>query len=92
MAVETLLMRGRVFSAIIAANDQMAYDARLTLHPHGLRVPEDVSIIRLDDLGYSAYMILPLTLVARRTLEIGEAAVQALYSSPIRYCEVFDRP
>ena len=44
MAVEMLLMRGRIFSAIFAANDQMAYGARLTLHRHGLRVPDDVSL------------------------------------------------
>ncbi|MEP6985495.1 MAG: LacI family DNA-binding transcriptional regulator [Chloroflexota bacterium] len=80
MAVEMLLMRGRVFSAIFAANDQMAYGARLTLHRHGLRVPEDVSIVGFDDLGYSAYMIPPLTSVARQSLEIGEIAAQALIS------------
>lgn len=78
MAVEMLLMRGRVFSAIFAANDQMAYGARLTLHRHGLRVPEDVSIIGFDDLGFSAYMVPPLTSVARGSLEIGEIAAQAL--------------
>lgn len=78
MAIEMLLMRGKVFSAIFAANDQMAYGARLTLHRHGLRVPEDVSIVGFDDLGFSAYMIPPLTSVARRTLEIGEIAAQSL--------------
>lgn len=80
MAVEMLLMRGRIFSAIFAANDQMAYGARLTLYRHGLRVPEDVSIVGFDDLGFSAYMVPPLTSVARRSLEIGEVAGQAILS------------
>lgn len=78
MAVEMLLMRGHIFSAIFAANDQMAYGARLALHRRGLRVPEDVSIIGFDDQAPSAYMIPPLTSMRRPPLEIGEAAGQAL--------------
>ncbi len=78
MAVEMLLMRGHIFSAIFAANDQMAYGARLALHRRGLRVPEDVSLVGFDDQAPSAYMIPPLTSVRRPPLEIGEAAGRAL--------------
>ena len=78
MAVEMLLMRGHIFSAIFAANDQMAYGARLALYRRGLRVPEDVSLVGFDDQAPSAYMIPPLTSVRRPPLEIGEAVGQAL--------------
>jgi len=78
MAVEMLLMRGRIFSAIFAANDQMAYGARLALYRRGLRVPEDVSIVGFDDQAPTAYMVPPLTSIRRTPLEIGEAAGQAL--------------
>lgn len=78
MAVEMLLMRGRIFSAIFASNDQMAYGARLALHRRGLRVPEDVSIVGFDDQAPSAYMIPPLTSIRRTPLEIGEVAGRAL--------------
>lgn len=78
MAVEMLLMRGRIFSAIFAANDQMAFGARLALHRRGLRVPEDVSIVGFDDQAPSAYMIPPLTSIRRTPLEIGEVAGRAL--------------
>lgn len=78
MAVEMLLMRGNVFSAIFAANDQMAYGARLALYRRGMRVPEDVSIVGFDDQGPSAYMIPPLSSIRRTPLEIGEAVGQAL--------------
>lgn len=78
MAVEMLLMRGHIFSAIFAANDQMAYGAMLALHRRGLRVPEDVSIVGFDDQTPSAYLIPPLTSIHRPPLEIGETAGRAL--------------
>lgn len=80
MAIEMLLMRGHIFSAIFAANDQMAYGARLALYRRGLRVPEDVSIVGFDDQSPSAYMVPPLTTIRRPPLEIGEVAGQALVS------------
>lgn len=78
MAIEMLLMRGRIFSAIFSANDQMAYGARLSLYRRGIRVPEDVSIVGFDDQAPTAYMIPPLTSIRRTPLEIGEAAGKAL--------------
>lgn len=78
MAVEMLLMRGHIFSAIFSANDQMAFGARLALHRRGLRVPEDVSLVGFDDQAPSAYMIPPLTSIRRPPLEIGETAGKAL--------------
>lgn len=78
MAIEMLLMRGRIFSALFAANDQMAYGARLALYRRGIRVPEDVSIVGFDDQAPTAYMIPPLTSIRRTPLEIGEAAGKAL--------------
>jgi LacI family transcriptional regulator len=78
MTVEMLLMRGHIFSAIFAGNDQMAYGARLALFRRGLRVPEDVSIVGFDDQAPSAYMTPPLTTIRRTPLEIGEAAGRAL--------------
>ena len=78
MAVEMLMMRGGTFSAIFAANDQMAYGARLALHRRGIRVPDDISIVGFDDQGPSAYMIPPLTSVHVPAQEIGAAAAQGL--------------
>ena len=78
MATEMLLMKGQIFSAVFAANDQMALGARLALYRRGLRVPEDVSIVGFDDQVPSSYMIPPLTTMQRSPLEIGEKACQAL--------------
>ncbi|MEM7348536.1 MAG: substrate-binding domain-containing protein, partial [Chloroflexota bacterium] len=80
MAVEMLLTRGRTFSAIFAANDQMAYGARLALFRHGLRVPDDVSMIGFDDQPGAAYMTPPLTTIRHPATEMGEIAAQAILS------------
>ncbi|MBK9050403.1 MAG: substrate-binding domain-containing protein [Chloroflexi bacterium] len=78
LAVEMLLSRGRPFSAIFAANDNMASGARLALFRRGIRVPEDVSLVGFDDQATSAYMIPPLTTVRQPAIELGHAAAQAI--------------
>ncbi|MDZ4720702.1 MAG: substrate-binding domain-containing protein [Roseiflexaceae bacterium] len=78
LAIEALISRATMFSAIFAANDQMAYGARLALYRHGLRVPDDVSLIGFDDQPASAYTTPPLTTVRQPTLELGQAAAQAV--------------
>lgn len=78
IAIEALLARGRPFSAIFTANDQMAFGARLALFRHGIRVPEDVSIAGFDDQEPAAYMIPPLTTVRQPATEIGVAAAKTI--------------
>lgn len=74
MAINILMERGRAFSAIFAANDQMAFGARLALYHKGIRVPDDVSIIGYDNQPASAYMTPPLTTIDQPAVELGEAA------------------
>jgi len=70
----THLLDARVpFTAVFAANDQMAAGARLALHRKGLRVPEDVSLVGFDDLPSSAFTSPPLTTVHQPTYRIGLA-------------------
>lgn len=78
LALEMLFARGVLFTAIFASNDQMAYGARLGLHRHHLRVPEDVSIVGFDDQPASTYAIPPLTTVRQPNIEMGAAAAQAV--------------
>ena len=60
------------FSAIFAANDQMAFGAALALHRRGRRVPDDVSLVGFDDLAGSLYAVPPLTTVHNPIQEIGQ--------------------
>lgn len=75
LAVESLLARGALFTAIFAANDQMAYGANVALYRRGIRVPHDVSLVGFDDLLSSSYFSPPLTSVRQPSQEMGwEAA------------------
>jgi LacI family transcriptional regulator len=78
LAVEMLLGRGRSFSAIFAANDQMAFGAGLALYRRGIRVPDEVSLIGFDDETSAAFMIPPLTTVRQPAVEMGQAAARAI--------------
>ncbi|MCA9974041.1 MAG: LacI family DNA-binding transcriptional regulator [Anaerolineales bacterium] len=78
LAVEMLLLRGRTFSAICAANDQMVSGARLALFRRGIRVPDDVSLVGFDDESAAAFMIPPLTTVHQPAAEMGQAAAAAI--------------
>lgn len=76
IAAEALLSSGHTFSAIFAANDQMASGVRLALFRKGIRVPEDISLIGFDNQPESAYMTPPLTTIRQPGDELGEAAAQ----------------
>lgn len=77
-AVERLLDAGQRFSAVFAANDQMAFGAGLALHRRGLRVPQDVSLVGFDDLASASYSIPPLTTVHQPVLDLGRTAAAAM--------------
>ncbi|MEY3253546.1 MAG: hypothetical protein RL227_2519 [Pseudomonadota bacterium] len=77
-AVDRLIDSRETFTAIFAANDQMAFGAGLGLHRRKLRVPTDVSLVGFDDLASSVYSIPPLTTVHHPVGELGQLAAQAM--------------
>jgi DNA-binding LacI/PurR family transcriptional regulator len=48
-------------SAFVAANDQMALGVMLALKERGYRIPDDVSVVGIDDIPEAAYFDPPLT-------------------------------
>lgn len=78
LAINQLLSARASFTAVFAANDQMALGAMLALHVHGIRVPEDISIVGFDDLPVSNYIVPPLTSVKQPVYEMGAAAARTL--------------
>lgn len=78
MAVNSLISRGIHFTAIFAANDMVAFGARLALSRHGMRVPEDISLVGFDDQAEAAFATPPLTTMKQPAVEMGTAAANAL--------------
>ncbi|MEK8033970.1 LacI family DNA-binding transcriptional regulator [Ideonella sp. DXS29W] len=77
-AIERLLASGVPFTAIFAANDQMAFGAALALHRRGLRVPHDVSLVGFDDVATSSFTVPPLSSVHQPVYELGRLAATAM--------------
>jgi LacI family transcriptional regulator len=78
LAIKQLMDSRKDFTAVFAANDQMAYGARLALYRLNIRVPDDISLVGFDDLVHSMYLMPPLTTVKQPVYEIGKLAAQAM--------------
>jgi len=80
-AVERLLDGGTPsFTALLVGNDRMALGAIRALREHGLRVPEDISIVSFDDAQESAYYEPPLTSVRQDFHALGRRCVDHMVS------------
>jgi LacI family repressor for deo operon, udp, cdd, tsx, nupC, and nupG len=77
-AVRKLLGRGTTFSAIFAHNDKMGIGAIQALREAGIQIPQEVSIIGIDDTPISAYTDPSLTTVRQDMARIGAEAVRML--------------
>ncbi len=70
--------RYRPRGAVLADNDSLAIGAARAILEAGYRVPEDVSIIGIDDIPYSAVMMPPLTTMRVSRKALGTMAVDLL--------------
>ena len=73
-----LLARGKPFTALFAYNDISAIGAIRALQEHGLRVPQDVSVMGFDDIPGAAFHTPSLTTVRQPLTRMGEVAAQSL--------------
>ncbi len=78
LAARRLLDRGVRFSGLIISNDYLALGAMLALREHGLRVPDDISIVGFDDTPESAYYMPPLTTVRQDYEALGYQSIHYL--------------
>lgn len=68
-------------TAIIAGNDLIALGALRSLRAHGLRCPEDVSVIGFNDITFAQDFSPPLTTVRVPVLDMGTEAARLLLQS-----------
>lgn len=78
LATTHLIERRQPFTALFAANDQMAIGALLSLYRHQVRVPDDVSVVGFDDVAPARFAIPPLTTVRQSIYEVGAQAALAM--------------
>lgn len=77
---------GLNFTAIFAANDQMAIGAIKALNDKDITVPDEVSVVGFDDSYISPYVIPSLTTIKQRREEMGKIATELLLER-ISYCD-----
>lgn len=75
-------------SALICLNDRLAFGAYQALHEHGLRVPDDVSVVSFDDSDLASWLRPALTSVALPHYELGKVAVTLLVEKRLTPGEV----
>ncbi len=77
-ATNRLLETFPEMTAIFAMSDLMAIGALRALYEHGLRVPEDISLIGFDGIPLGEYMVPKLTTVRQNTERFAERSVEIL--------------
>jgi len=68
----------KVPSAVIATNDVVAVGIMEALMEHGVKIPDDVSIIGYDDIEMADFLQIPLTTIHQQQYEEGVIAASEL--------------
>lgn len=92
-AMSELIESGTEFTALFAISDTSAIAAIKALNDHGLRVPEDCSVIAIDGLNVSEYFTPTLSTMVQPAAEMGKESVEILLSmlengAPTRHVRV----
>ena len=78
IAAKQLLAHPERPTAIFATTDWMALGATEAILNEGLRIPQDISIIGLDDIIFSAHARIPLTTIAIPKSQLAKEATELL--------------
>ncbi len=65
-------------TAILCSNDVTAIGVLRAAFIEGLRVPDDLSVIGLDDIDFAEFTLPPLTTVRLSRFDLAQAAFEAL--------------
>ena len=68
-------------TAVVAAIDLLAIGVLQALQQHGIRVPEDISLVGYDDIPFARLLSVPLTTVRRPHYDVGTTAATMLATS-----------
>jgi LacI family transcriptional regulator len=73
-----LLRRRSDLDAVFASNDQMALGVLHAAHRLGLRVPEELSVVGVDDIAEGSHFWPPLTTILQPLADAGALAVEVV--------------
>jgi LacI family transcriptional regulator len=65
-------------SAVVASNDLMAVGCISRLREYGLRIPEDVSVVGIDDIPFASFIDPPLTTISIPLYDMGRLGMESL--------------
>lgn len=65
-------------TAVFASNDTMAIGALHAIYEHGLRVPDDISLVGIDDISICKHLTPPLTSVRQPLMQMAHASINKL--------------
>lgn len=65
-------------TGVFVSNDQIALGVLSALHHHGVRIPQDISVVGYGDTADAAFYEPPLTTVREDVAEVGQRAIDML--------------
>lgn len=69
----------RGFDGLVCANDRIAGRVMQALLARGVRIPQDVRLMGMDDVRYASLLPVPLTTINQPCREIGETALHLMF-------------
>jgi LacI family transcriptional regulator len=89
-AAKRLLEKRPDLTAIMAANDRMAMGVISYAHGHGRRVPQDLSVMGVDDIPSAPFTSPPLSTIRHNLFEVGRRSFDrllAMFKREITHCQ-----
>lgn len=88
-ATRKLFSMNPAITAIMAANDRMGIGAIRYIHTHDLKIPQDISVMGVDDIPQAKFTTPGLTTIRHELYQMGRAACErllALFHGDISTC------
>ena len=76
--MKNILSKGNIPTAVFCANDITAIGAMKAIREFGYKIPDDISVIGIDDIEISEYLKPSLTTIHVPKMDLGKVAVKIL--------------
>ncbi len=78
VAVSEALRSGQRFDALVVGNNEMTLGTLEAISLLGLRIPDDIAVVSVDDLPTGSLLASPLTAVVQPSFAVGREAMRLL--------------